>query len=378
MKKVFALVLAVAMVMSLAAVSFAAPGRTAKIISDVTNTDKDNENFAIVGPYRYSGDAHAMYPEVIQYGKAAYYMILQDLASASTFDNTKLVNDYNAVEKLKVKVKYEMGSDLVSGVSIVKKNISGGVLAGGNGGITPITVAADAADYAYFVEVKTVDPTTTSDSDIIATLTFNQRKSNDFTAAPTFELDDLDLDISINLTYEANYNDDSGNYYIGKPASEIDTMKPGDKYLVKFDEDDEIDINFGVEPNEGTFTVDVSGQGKLLMMFTTDADESIVAANPNAKMAFLNFNNIRFNRTGEFAYESEDYEFVYEIKDGKLVTIPTAEYDAADETIYFNTRVLGSYVFSDVELVDAPEAPAEGETPDVAAPVENPGTGAAA
>lgn len=380
MKKVFALVLAVAMVMSLAAVSFAAPGRAAKIISDVTNTDKNNESFAIVGPYRYSGDDHAMYPEVVQYGKAAYYMLLQDLTvGGSTFDNTKLVDDYNAVEKLKVKIKYEMGSDLVSGVSIVKKNISGGVRVNSGRGSTPITVAKDTRDYAYFVEIKTVDPATTSDSDIIATLTFNQRKSNDFTAAPAFELDDLDLDISINLTYEANYTDDSGNYYIGKPASEIDTMKPGDKYLVKFDEDDEIDINFGVEPNEGTFTVDVSGQGKLLMMFTTDADEAIVAANPNAKMAFLNFNNIKFNRTGEFAYESEDYEFVYEIKDGKLTTIPTAEYDAADETIYFNTRVLGSYVFSDVELVDAPEVPAEaGETPDVAAPVENPGTGAAA
>ena len=126
--------------------------------------------------------------------------------------------------------------------------------------------------------------------------------------------------------------------------------------------------------NEGTFTVDVSGQGKLFVMYDTKAVDAIVDANPGVKMHFVNFNGAKFNRTGEFAYEMEDGVAAYKVVDGALVAIPGCEYDEADEAFYFNTRVLEKYVFANAELVNpVAEAPVV-EAP-VAAP-SNPSTGA--
>lgn len=364
MKKVFALVLAVAMVMSMSAVSFAWAKTVGIKELPVTNaSDKSNAELALYGPFRYDGDNHKMEGKTIQYGKYAYYLI--------TYTGNALDN-YNDIEKLKVKAKYEMGDDLVESVKIVKKNVEGGLTTNST---TISTVPTTTSKYAYFVEFKLKSSEATSDSDVVTTLTFNMKKNKDASAAYTaYEFDDADIDVAFTVFYENNWND-SGDYYLIDGDFES-AMEPDTKYLLKFKEDDEVDLEFGLGQNEGTFTVDVSGQGKVVVNFNTKADEAIAAANGAAKMFFVNFNNIKFNRTGEFAYESEDFKFVYQIVDGKLTTIPTAEYDAADETIYFNTRVLGSYVFSDVELVDAPAAAAE--APAAEAPVENPTTGAAA
>lgn len=335
MKKTFALVLAVAMVMSLAAVSFAA------------NTN-DNADFTIdSAAKKYSSDSDTMSVAQIQYGKAAYFGI---------YYKNALITEYKHIEKIKVKAKWEMGSDLVESVSIVKKLVSG--------------------SYNYYVEVKTAFKSTTTDADIIGTLTFNKKKSDD----SSWILDDLDKDITINVGYEESYLDSSKNLTI---SGDREHLKWDTYYLIKFDYDDEVELSFGpadgtnvskAGDNEGTFTVDVSGQGKVLLYYLTTANEDIANANPGAKLKFINFNNVKFNRTGEFMYEMEDGAYAYQIVDGKLVAIPGCEYDDADEAFYFNTRTLGSYVFSDVELVDAAV-----EAPVVTAPVEtNPSTGAAA
>lgn len=330
MKKTFALILAVAMVMSLAAVSFAA------------NTN-DNDDFTIdSAAMKYSSDKDTMSVTQIQYGKAAYFGL--------KYQGDALTK-YADVEKIKVKAKWEMGSDLVESVSIVKKLVNG--------------------SYNYYVEVKTAFKSTTTDADIIGTLTFNKKKSDD----SKWILDDLDKDITINVGYEESYLDSSKNLTI---SSDKEDLKWDTYYLIKFDYDDEVELSFGSSVggnNEGTFTVDVSGQGKLLLYYLTTANDDIVAANPGAKLKFINFNNTKFNRTGEFMYEMEDGAYAYQIVDGKLVAIPGVEYDNSDEAFYFNTRVLGSYVFSDVELVDAVAAV---EAPATTAPVENPTTGAAA
>lgn len=331
MKKTFALVLAVAMVMSLAAVSFAA-------------SSNDNAKFTIdSAAKKYSSDANTMTVTQIQYGKAAYFGIYKDGVA---------LKDYKDVEKMKIKTKWEMGSDLVESVSIVKKLVG--------------------TNYNYFVEVKTAFKSTTSDADIVGTLTFNKKKT---TGESEWTLDDCDKDITINVGYENTYLTDAVNLLVD---SDTEDLKWDTYYLLKFDYDDEVELSFGSKDggnNEGTFTVDVSGQGKLLLYYLTDANAEIAAANAGAKMNFINFNNAKFNRTGEFAYEMENGKYAYQIVDGKLVAIPGCEYDESDETFYFNTRVLGSYVFSDVELVDA--APAV-TAPVEEKPVTNPGTGAAA
>lgn len=335
MKKTFALVLAIAMVMSLAAVSFAA-------------TKNSNDDFKIdSAAMKYSSDKNTMtQKETIQYGKAAYFGIYKD---------DQLLTKYDDVEKLKVKAKWEMGSDLVESISVVKKLVDG--------------------NYNYYVQVKTAFKTTTSDADIIGTLTFNKKKSDE----SKWTLDDRDLDISINVGYEDSYLSNTEL----KVQDDVDNLDWDTYYLLKFDCDDDVELSFGRDnggDNEGSFTVDVSGQGKLLLYYLTTAPEedALYAANPGAKLNFLCFNNTKFNRTGEFMYEMEDGAYAYQIVDGKLTAIPGCEYDESDEAFYFNTRVLGSYVFSDVELVDAApavDAPAVDAAP---TPAPNPDTGAAA
>lgn len=366
MKKTFALVLAVAMVMSLAAVSFAA--------TPVAATGaKNNTSLSLVGPFKYDGDIDSgrggVTEKTIEYGKAAYYQVLY---------TGKAVEDYKDVEKLKVKAKWEMGSDLVSGLSIVKKRVAGESTNGkyndkgaaGAGDKVAVGFVAPTGDYAYFVEVKIAAKDAISDADIVGTLTFNKKKSDD----SAIEFDDADIDITTNVFYDKNWQDFS-NYLVDGDKG---NLKYDTKYLLKFDYDDEVELSFGNSKggdNEGTFTVDVSGQGKMLFQYNTAANDAIVAANSGAKLKFISFNDAKFNRTGEFAYEWEDGKYAYQIVDGKLTAIPGCEYDESDETFYFNTRVLGSYVFSDVELVDA--APAV-TAPVEEKPVTNPGTGAAA
>ena len=321
MKKFFALVLAVAMIMSMAAVSFA--------------------DLAIAAEgKRYDSDADALKGD-LGYGDTVMFQLFEDDAA---------MTEYKMVEKLKVKVKYEMGADVVENVSIVKKYIDG-------------------EGYVYFVAFKTKNATATADADVIGTLTFNRKAD---TKEGIAKIDDLDIDFSFNVFHRNNYlNKEDTMKVVG--GSDVE-LKWDTVYLLKFDYDDEVDFTFGKEDmNEGTFTVDVSGQGKLYMKWNTKADEAIVAANPGVKMNFVNFNGAKFNRTGEFAYEMEDGVACYKVVNGALVAIPGAEFDAADDCFYFNTRVLENYVFANAELVNPVVA-----APVVEAPVAatNPSTGA--
>ena len=91
----------------------------------------------------------------------------------------------------------------------------------------------------------------------------------------------------------------------------------------------------------------------LLSMVTISyaADETIAAANPGVDMRFVNFNHVKFNRSGEFVYEMEDGAHAYYMfDDGKYYEIPNA-YDASEEAFVFNTNVLANYVFANAELV---------------------------
>ena len=110
------------------------------------------------------------------------------------------------------------------------------------------------------------------------------------------------------------------------------------------------------------------------MLFRSKLADAIAEANPGVKIYALNFNGVKFNRVGEFAYELEDGVAAYKVVDGALVEIPGCEYDESDETFYFNTRVLENYVFATAELVNpVAEAPVVEAAP--VAP-SNPSTGA--
>ncbi|MBP1557116.1 MAG: hypothetical protein J6A76_04305, partial [Oscillospiraceae bacterium] len=109
MRKFFALALAVAMVLSLASVSFAAP--------NYSNT----ANVELVGPYRYDSDNDVMVgpnttdKEFLRYGEGTYYLItIVDDYSATTpitvpTSGFEPVTNFKNVEKLKAKAEFEMG-----------------------------------------------------------------------------------------------------------------------------------------------------------------------------------------------------------------------------------------------------------------------------
>ena len=375
MKKFFALVLAVAMIMSMSAVSFAA---------DVES------KLELIGPMDYDADNDLMRLTGLKFGDTVYYAIVID---------DELVSNYEAVEKLKIKTSFEMGEDLVESVEIVKKAAAKSVMKtvkedGEEKQVEQVNPAFAEKfeddvtyDYFYFVGVKTVAKETVSEGDIIGTFEFNRSDIEDLFDGEGYdddeveegvqegEIDEVEVDFEIGIFYDANdYVGDSKDYK-GATLNNINgdiNLDWDEPYALKFDCDDEIEIAFGTEENEGTFTVDVSGQGKVYIKWNTKADEAVVAANPGVKMHFVNFNNVKWNRTGEFVYEMEDIAAAYKVVDGALVEIAGLEVD--DDEVTFNTRVLGNYVFADAELVNPVVAAPEVEA--VAPVVTNPTTGA--
>ena len=372
MKKLIALVMVATMVMSMGVVAFAATDAPA-----VYGTDGKF--------YKYNSDTNKMTQiSGAQYG-ATFYMILEDVDG---FVVTKL----DSVSGMKIKPKWEMGADFVESINLVKKLVNIVTDIDNSDPSNPIITREDV--YIYCIEIKTKLSSSTAEADLVGTLTLSKTKEPKIAK-------DTKAKVEITLFWDNNYNnvftyvdengapilDQDGDPVTAKPYmidGLVDTsdilLKPDTYYLLKFDYDDEVDFEFGTYnggKNEGVFTVDVSGQGKLLVNFNTKANEAIDAANPAAITKYVNFNGVTFNRSGTLFLESPEgaFEYIYAVVDGKLFEIPTAEYDDYDEGFYVKTRTLGAYVLSDVELVN-PAVEAEVTAPEV--PVVNPGTGAAA
>ena len=367
MKKFLALVLAVAMAMSMASVAFAVS--TNETVTQVIGGNNVGV-IGLVGPFDYSADDDLMRTEAeLAYGDTAFYLITDGTGAP--------VSNFEAVEKLKVKAEFEMGEDLVESISIVKKSVVKSFVKDSKEKSELVSILPDDG-YYYFVGVKIANKETTADADIIGTFTFNRKAvdlkdAKDIKGDSTFEykIDDAEIDFAINVFYATKDYLDSGKAWVvdGKQVVlDYDTA-----YALKFDCDEEVDIEFGGDDNnEGTFTVDVSGQGKRYIKWNTNANEAIVAANPGVKMFFVNFNNVKFNRAGEFEYEMDDVAAAYKVVGDELVAIPGVEIDV--DAVTFTTRVLESYVFATAELVNPVVAAPVVDAP--VAEVTNPSTGA--
>jgi hypothetical protein len=348
MKKLLGIVLSLLMILSLASFSFA----------DSIDWET-NEVLGLEGPFDYEEEERAMRdPKNLAYGRTAYYIIYN-----VSEDTIEPIFDRDYTEKLKLKVEYEMGKELVDHVAIAKKRID---VANSDSVVLANLNAKDGYYYTVAVEIK--DKQTTSDADIIGTFTFNRKEIdiNDDNVVDPFEveIDDVEFDFNINVFYGGyDYLANSGDFVV---TGDIE-LEDDESYALKFDSDDEVEFAFG---EDATFLVDVSGQNKLYMKWDTKPVEDIVDANPDAVIDFINFHNVKFNRSGEFCYEMEDVVAAYKVVDGKLVEIRNAVFDV-DEVI-FNTRTLENYVFSTKKLVHDVEV----EVVRPSAPiVTNPNTG---
>lgn len=397
MKKLFSAILAAAMAVSLASASFATVTETYGDESDIVLSyfakyDSDTDEALDVNTPGNHAEYGNKYYAIIFEGRA--FVRLNDSPTDDGLNRQTgagylytPISDFDQIEKLKIKTKFEQGEELVKSIKIVKKKITAAtgsadltvlpdrlgvsdvsafyvslpassVPAGWNGTGDIIQIPGVGATYNlctrpiedvpagwyYFVEIETYPRRDIGDSDIIGTFTFN-RKSN--SKKNISKIDDVEQDFFLNLWYEFNYNDYRTELYDIDDSVEL---KWDDLYVLKFNCDDEVEVEFGTEPNEGTFTVDVSGQGKLVIDFSTEPDEAIAAANEGVKMDFVNFNGAKFNRVGVFEYEMEGLAAAYQIIDGKLVEIKGLEIDG--DTATFNTARLGNYVFATAELVN--------------------------
>ena len=117
------------------------------------------------------------------------------------------------------------------------------------------------------------------------------------------------------------------------------------------------------------FVVDLDdNDGKKNLSYTTAPVDALIEANPEANMDFFTLKAApRFNKIGEFTLyaDGDVFKYIYEVdKDGQIKEL-NATYDEDEEGFVFNTRTLGSYVISDVELVGAAtdeEVPGESDT----------------
>jgi len=325
MKKFFALVLALVMMMSMASVSFAD-----WYVSGSLNVESDVLDF--------DADTNSMSYDVtkIQYGDTVYFNIYDDEDFPGDFGGDFIASP-KFMEKVKIKTTFEMGEDIVESVELVKMRAS----------------IDGATEYTeYFIAVKLADKAVTYDTDVVGTFEIDRKaiKGEDVGLAYNLpKVDGLKVDFAFPVFYTRNWVNDATKYLVD---DEVELLY--DKaYALKFESDEEVELLFGGAnngPNEGTFTVDVSGQGKVFIKWNTKADEALAAANPGVDMHFVNFNDVKFNRTGEFMYEMEDGVAAYVIHDG-VVTKMADCYDASEEAFVFNTNVLCNYVFANAELV---------------------------
>ena len=328
MKKFFALVLALVMMMSMASVSFAG-----WYVSGSLNVDTEALDF--------DADTNIMSYDVtkIQYGDTVYFNIYDDVDynSVGGYFGSDGIASPKFMEKVKIKTTFEMGEDIVESVELVKMRAS----------------IDGATEYTeYFIAVKLADKAVTYDTDVVGTFEIDRKAIKGEDVGAPFNLpkvDGLKVDFAFPVFYTRNWVNDATKYLV---EDEVELLY--DKaYALKFESDEEVELLFGGANNglnEGTFTVDVSGQGKVFIKWNTKADEALAAANPGVDMHFVNFNDVKFNRTGEFMYEMEDGVAAYVIHDG-VVTKMADCYDASEEAFVFNTNVLCNYVFANAELV---------------------------
>lgn len=269
-----------------------------------------------VGQCYYPDEDAMLYNVCPTYGAAAYFPIYDV--------NGDLISDHRMVENLRIKVSYSEGGELIEGEpQLVKLRVGG--------------------EYYYYIRFSIKQSLSAELRDVYGSITLNKSKRGN-ASGKDYRVKDLMADFNFEVGCEYNYSDDLD--MVVDSDLEI-PLWPNEFFILKYDCDDEVEFEFGSESNEGSFTVDVSGQGKNLITFNTEPDDNIAAANPDAKIIALNFNGVRFNRSGEFCYEADGMKYAYAIQNGSLVKI--AEFE--NDEVSFKTNTLGRYIFSDRELV---------------------------
>ena len=339
MKKVFALVLAAAMVLSMSAISFAT-------VEDLGIQDPPllASSGVVQGDNPVNG--------IINYNNI-YYLLYDNakFEAGNTAQNAHFLTTADEVKGLKAKVEWEQNEDLVKDVQIVKKKYED---------LNNLT------GYAYFVEISFNAQNTTSSYDVYGEL--EVKKGSTEANVPVFVT--LRRGLNDNDTIELT---DSNKIYKFKENAD------NRKGEVEPDEEQEF-VLFG---GAGWFVVDTYGQNDILLSNDVKVSEQaeIEAKYPDINFYYFNGNGAVFNKIGQLKLVAPEDSFLYRIEeDGTLTLVENAEYDDSDECWVINTRTLGQYVIADAELEDITDVadPDDVTGVDDVTPPANVETGAAA
>lgn len=331
MKKFFAAALASAMVVSMAATSFAA---TAAIVAGV---EKETNASGKVVPVLYKESSGLMVKNtgLVGYGKTAFFAL-----TSNANGNSAPITEYDSVKGTSIKVKWEIGATAVEKLEIVKKK---------NG----------SQDYSYYLAVATKASTSTKQTDVAGTV--NLRKSG----TPSFDLKEA---TAVDVSFTLGYATTTGDRNVDDTATIYNfvNIKQNDSTADKTQEAEEYELKL---PGGNYFTVNTIGQGKIILAADMNYNADIAAKYPAANLDFFNGNGATFNKTGELTILADEGTFLYAVNaDGNLVAVKNT-YDQYEEAFKVKTRTLGAYVISDVELKLTTTTPVDPAKP-------NPGTGA--
>ena len=219
---------------------------------------------------------------------------------------------------------------------------------------TELSLKAGESNYVYCLVVTLPENQTNKKADLAGTVKVGRTTSS---------AKDSKGEVAVEVTYYA----DASESFAG---NELEEGKTG---IVDFsNEDGEIDIDF---EDVATFTVDVTGQGKLNLAWNTDFDKDFGAMYDYANLSFLEFEGTpSFNKNGIlYIYAEDENTFVYEAaEDGAKAIDATWNEDYGAWEI--KTRKLTKYVISDVEL-DEKTVTEDGSSSTTDGGKDNPDTG---
>lgn len=309
MKKVIALVLAVALSLSMASVAFAAP-------TNITTLSSGSD---------------------VKPGTELAFSLS---TFTSTYSAINTAGGYASADYFSIKVDYARGKELVKEVKF-------------DGGDVVIVLKDEVKKIPSVANFQVKKITVTGKKDgLAANEKYRNKKYTLETAAAT---------IALKVGYPKASADLTTSGIVGVPSDW--------EQFVKFKKATSNGADFEtLEYAEGdvAFEVRVYKDEEFFLNLSTSVDLDVVKANPDAEINFYSFpGKPSFSANATLEIAADEGSFLYEIKDGKLVK-SSLKYDEDAGAFIGKARTLGKYVVSDIELVAAAVAE-ETKNPDTGA-----------
>jgi len=333
MKKLLSLMLALAMVLSLSAVAFAAA-------NDLKNSDKqapsaihvDGDHPLVLDAGKASMSTATDLPS---FGKTVYYALYADA------DCTQPITRLSELEDLKVSAKWDEGAQNVQRVELVRKSVS---LNGGEK--APACFVAVTTGGSSMEEIPL-------DGKIYLKGTVGSGKEKE----------------KINHSFNVRLTIGYGRTVIDETQRGVEVAEGDRIYDLERNRQDEFTFTFG---DIAEAVTDVASTDELLLGYDTDEIEILSLVYNVADLDFVSMRGA-FRKTATVTIYAEPDTYLYQYADGRVTPV-SATYDEIEEGFVFKTKTLGTYVISDIKL---PSVQIGGQTQQTPAAPKNPSTGAA-